>query len=279
MPKYISCLIVMLHSVAAFAEIETNGLDCIIEPHMTAELSSPVSGILQEVLVERGDRIKKGQVLARLNSGVEQAQVNLARARAEMVSEIKAAEARHDLKLRAAHRFGELSKKKLVADSEHDEAQTEEVITNFQSLSAKEEKHIAELEFQRAEQMLKQRSIMSPLTGIVVKRMKSPGEYVEETPLLKIAQIDPLNVEIIAPASMYGKISKGMEALILPEAPQGGKYPAKVVIVDSVIDAASGTFGIRLELPNPDYKILSGLRCSLEFPAADDLKIDVLTAP
>jgi multidrug efflux pump subunit AcrA (membrane-fusion protein) len=52
-----------------------------------------------------------------------------------------------------------------------------------------------------------------------------------------------------------------------------------VVIVDSVIDAASGTFGIRLELPNPDYKILSGLRCSLEFPTVDDLKIDVLTAP
>jgi RND family efflux transporter MFP subunit len=279
MLKYISYILVMLHSAAAFAEIETNGLDCIIEPHMTAELSSPVSGILQEVLVERGDRIKKGQVLARLNSGVEQAQVNLARARAEMVSEIKAAEARHDLKQRAAHRFDELSKKKLVADSERDEAQTEEVITRFQSLSAKEEKHIAELEFQRAEQILKQRSIMSPLTGIVVKRMKSPGEYVEEAPLLKIAQIDPLNVEIIAPASMYGKISKGMEALVLPEAPQGGKYSAKVVIVDSVIDAASGTFGIRLELPNPDYKILPGLRCNLEFPSSDDLKIDVLTAP
>jgi len=255
----------MLSGSVAIAETDTTGLDCMIEPYMTAELSSPVSGILQEVLVDRGDRIKKGQVVARLNSEVEQAQVDLTRARAELMSDIKATEARHDLKERMEKRLGELLKKNMVAFSEHDEAQTEEIVAHYQFMNAKEEKHIAQLEHQRAEKILKQRSIVSPLTGVVVKRLKAPGEYVEETPLLKVAQIDPLNVEIIAPISMYGKITRGMQVYVLPEQPLGGKFLAKVVIIDSVVDAASATFGVRLELPNPEHKILPGLRCSIEF--------------
>lgn len=246
------------------ADIDTSALDCMIEPHMTAELSSPVTGILQEVLVERGDKVEKGQVVAKLNSGVEQSQLDLAMARAKLSSDIKANEARHDLAQRTEKRLSELLQKKLVANSEHDEAKTEEIIAHYQFLNAKEEKYIAQLERQRAEQILKQRSIVSPLTGVVVKRMKSPGEFVEEAPLLKIAQIDPLNVELVAPVALYGKIKLGMQAYVIPEEPLSGRYLAKVVIVDSVVDAASGTFGIRLELPNPDHKILSGLRCSIE---------------
>ena len=57
-----------------------------------------------------------------------------------------------------------------------------------------------------------------------------------------------------------------MKAKVFPEEPIGGKYIARVVIVDQVIDAASGTFGIRLELPNNKYKIPAGLRCQVEFP-------------
>ncbi len=45
------------------------------------------------------------------------------------------------------------------------------------------------------------------------------------------------------------------------DAPVGGSYPAKVVIVDQVIDAASGTFGVRVELPNPKLELPAGLKC------------------
>jgi len=46
----------------------------------------------------------------------------------------------------------------------------------------------------------------------------------------------------------------------------GGTYTAKVVIVDRVIDAASGTFGVRLEIPNPKYELPAGLKCRVIFP-------------
>jgi hypothetical protein len=56
-----------------------------------------------------------------------------------------------------------------------------------------------------------------------------------------------------------------MRAKILPDS---GKYPdliAEVVVVDKVIDAASGTYGVRLELANKDHTIPSGLKCKVHF--------------
>jgi multidrug efflux pump subunit AcrA (membrane-fusion protein) len=53
---------------------------------------------------------------------------------------------------------------------------------------------------------------------------------------------------------------------VRPETPVGGELEAKVMVVDSLIDAASGTFGVRLELPNPGRRIPAGLRCRIEFP-------------
>ena len=57
-----------------------------------------------------------------------------------------------------------------------------------------------------------------------------------------------------------------MKAKMLPEKPIGNQYSAEVVIVDRIIYAASGTFGIRLELPNKKYALPAGLRCQVGFP-------------
>ena len=87
--------------------------------------------------------------------------------------------------------------------------------------------------------------------------------------MLKLAQLHPLHVEIIAPVELWGTILEGMEGEVIPEDPVGGVYYARVTIVDRVIDAASGTFGIRLELPNPDYVLPSGLKCRVRFIAPE----------
>jgi membrane fusion protein (multidrug efflux system) len=102
---------------------------------------------------------------------------------------------------------------------------------------------------------------------VVMERFLSPGEYVENQPVLKLAQIDPLNVEVFAPVELFGTIKVGQQAKVRPEAPIGGSYKAKVVIVDRVIDAASGTFGIRLEIPNPKNMLPAGLKCRVIFPS------------
>ena len=126
---------------------------------------------------------------------------------------------------------------------------------------------MAQLEVVRAEAVLKLRSITSSIDGVVAERNLLGGEYAnEQAPIMTIAQIDPLNVEVFVPVTLYGTIKVGMEATVLGEPPVGGRYIAKVEVIDPLIDARSGTFGIRLLLPNPDNKIPAGLRCKVEFP-------------
>ncbi len=65
---------------------------------------------------------------------------------------------------------------------------------------------------------------------------------------------------------MLGKVKVGMKAEVRPESPVGGVHLGLVTVVDRVLDAASGTFGVRLELPNPKYRLPAGLRCKVRFP-------------
>jgi len=78
-------------------------------------------------------------------------------------------------------------------------------------------------------------------------------------------QIDPLRVETILPAARFGTIQVGQKATVIPEVPGDQLHVASVTLVERVIDPASGTFGVSLELPNPDLSIPSGLNCEVRF--------------
>jgi multidrug efflux pump subunit AcrA (membrane-fusion protein) len=131
-------------------------------------------------------------------------------------------------------------------------------------------RRLADLELQRTSAEVALRTIRSPVNGVVVERFMHPGEFPKQEKILKLAQIDPLRVEVYAPVAMLGKIAVGMTAHVKPEPPLTGEYPAKVTVVDHVVDAASGTFGVRLELPNHDLKLPAGLKCSVRFGKAKE---------
>ncbi|MCM2309627.1 MAG: efflux RND transporter periplasmic adaptor subunit [Sulfuritalea sp.] len=216
-------------------------MECLLEPHLVANVGSPVEGTLNQVLVDRGSAVGKGQVVARLNSSVEAANLELRMAQEEFGK-------------RKVERNKELFSKELISANEKDEIETQT--------------RIAGLEVKQQQQVLEQRSIRSPLNGVVVERFLGPGERVaNEKPILRIAQIDPLNVEVIAPVELFGAIRPGMAADIRLDPLLSGVYKARVVVVDRVIDAASGTFGVRLELSNPGNKVPAGIKCRARFPA------------
>ena len=93
----------------------------------------------------------------------------------------------------------------------------------------------------------------------------SAGERVENRPILKVAQIDPLRVEVVLPATQYGRVQTGMSARVVPELPGASPVTATVTIVDRIIDPASNTFRARLTLPNRGNALPSGVRCKVEF--------------
>jgi RND family efflux transporter MFP subunit len=240
-------------------------LDCLIEPFVVVNLSSPVEGVLERLAVDRGDLVKQGQVLVHLESSLEKAAVESARYRSQMEGAIKTNEARLDFSSKKLGRTEDLFKKDIVPAGDLDEAVTTKIIAERSLLEAMENKRLAELELQRATAALNMRTIASPINGVVVERFLAPGEFAKQTPILKLAQINPLRVEVFAPVSLLGKVSIGMRAEVRPEAPVGGVQTARVTVVDRVVDAASGTFGVRLEIPNPSYKLPAGLKCRMKF--------------
>jgi len=238
----------------------------LFEPHRVIKIGSPSEGILETVDVDRGFFIRKGQVLARLQSGVERANMQLALERAEMEGSIKEKQASSVLFQGKKTRIERLYKKQLASPSEMEEAEANRIVSEMQLKEALENKRLAELEYKHCTEIIKRLIITSPVNGVVVERFLSPGEYVRDQPVVKIAEIDPLNIEVIIPAVQYNSVKVGMHATIIPEAPLSGRYTAVVKVVDRVVDAASGTFGVRLEMPNPSYRLLAGLKCKVILP-------------
>lgn len=126
-------------------------------------------------------------------------------------------------------------------------------------------RRLADLELNRTTAEVAVRTLKSPINGVVVERYMHPGEFPKQERVLKLAQIDPLRVEVYAPVALLGKIAVGMTGLVKPEEPMRGEVQGKVTVVDKVVDAASGTFGVRMEVPNPDMKLPAGLKCTVRF--------------
>jgi RND family efflux transporter MFP subunit len=243
-------------------------LDCIIEPSVEVEIGSPVLGLIESVHAERGDLVEAGQVLVELESGAEKAAAEVARTRASMRGTIQSREASLALGNRRLERASKLFEENALSADLREQSETEAELARLELQQARENQRLASLQHAQALELLKRRTIQSPISGIVVDRGMAPGEVVDDDDtILTVAQIDPLHVEVILPSALYGSIEPGMRAAVVPEFPGDQVHVASVTIVDRVIDAASGTFGVRLELPNPDHAIPGGLHCQVRFDA------------
>ncbi|NRB39413.1 MAG: efflux RND transporter periplasmic adaptor subunit [Pseudomonadales bacterium] len=257
----IFCLFATDSSIAV-----TQEFGCFIEPWKSVEISFPGNGILDAINVEQSQVIKKGQLLAQLDSGLEKANVNLRAAKAAMQDEIKGLTATLAFTQRMSKRLEKLYHKNSIPFSSYDEAKTEVLVTEQRLQTAKNNQRLAKLELKVSQQRLKRRSVKSPIDAVVMDIHKSVGEYIEDEPVLSLAQMNPLRVQVLLPLTFFGKIEKGMHGAIRAEAPMDAKvYVATVVIVDSGVDIASGTFAVQLKLDNSEAKLASGLKCSIKF--------------
>lgn len=248
------------------ADLSQSELDCVIEAKQMVELGSSEQGVVTELAVERGDAVETGAVVARLDSGIQTLAVELARHRAERTVEIKASAERLEYRRREIGRLRKLYEKDIVSTKSLDEAEVERRLAIYNLKAARLEQEMAKLELRLAEERLNRRTIRSPVNGVIVEVTMAPGELAhDQSQLVTIAVIDPLNVEIFAPITLYGTIKRGMLAEVQLENPVGGLYKARVAVVDRVLDTASDTFGVRLELPNADHSIPAGLRCRVRF--------------
>lgn len=247
------------------SEFDLQSFDCLIEPRQLIEVGSSVTGVIEAVHVDRSDFVEAGQVLAEIESKVEQAAVELARMRADMKGDVAAHEASARLSESREARAQRLFAADTLSTESREELEAEAELSHFSLLRAKEQKQLAAAELEQALEVLERRKIRSPITGVVVERLKLPGEVVKEEKVITVAEIDPLYAEVVLPAALFGSLQPGMRAQVTPELDSAGVRVATIDVVDRVIDAASGTFRVRLELPNPDHALPSGLHCQARF--------------
>ncbi|MEG3640595.1 efflux RND transporter periplasmic adaptor subunit [Magnetococcus sp. PR-3] len=210
-------------------------ISCLIEPSLQAAMGTQVEGVLEKVMVDRGDFIRRGQLLAQLSVGVEKAAV--------AYQEVRVAYG-----TRRVDRNKALKRQKLISPQDLDE-----IVTELE---------LSQLELQERKEQLKLRQIYAPFDGVVVDRMRDPGDMIKQELIMNVARIDPLHVELVVPATQLNRFKKGEKRFI--EVPLLKKrFEARVSVIDKVVDAASGTFRVRLVLPNKRHRLSAGLRCKL----------------
>ncbi len=247
--------------------------ECLIEPSQVVELRTPVEGLIEKIHVQRGDFIRRGQPLLELLSNVERSTLEAAKYRMQMDGQIKSARNRLDYATKKLARATGLAQENFASVQAREEAEAERNIAESELLAATENRELAKLDHKRAADALALRSLAAPFNGVVLDRMLNPGDLADagsgRKPALKIAQIDPLRVDIVMPAALIGRVKPGMKAQITAVG-TSGRLNATVKMVDRVVDAASDTFVARLELPNANGAVPGGVRCKAELDGVDN---------
>lgn len=208
---------------------------CLVLPSRDVQLSSPVPGVVLKKVAERGQRVTKGDVLLQLDDRQEFAALAVAKARLDFAE-------------RRLERNQTLLSQNILADQEADELETERAL--------------AELEYKQARTLAGLKVIRAPIDGTVVAMEVDLGEYVGADPILRLAQLNPIKASLVFRSEYLGQIRAG-QAFDLKIQHSDVSASGVVKVIDDLVDPSSGTFGVEIELPNPNFEITPGLRCSL----------------
>ena len=234
--SWLSALLLVLTAVAKAAPIPG-----LILPLYDVEAGTAATGIVSEVLVKEGDTVQQGQPLVRLNDEVEKLELE------------------RSAKILEKARFDHEAAEKLLADK---------IGTREDALKKRIEHDLAVLQQKAAQLRLDQRTIRSPIQGIVVKRDKEPGEAVllHET-VAQIVHIRQVNAQFFLEPAQAQMLQPGqMMRFSVPLMGKPGQIVGKLDFIDPRMDAESGLYRIKLLVDNVKLHLKAGMRVEIELP-------------
>ena len=232
--------------------VMAGGVEAITMPQADIFLGFVGGGLVDEVVVKEGDRVKKGALLARLNDSVERLELARLTALAEDTTRLRAAEAdlaqkRADLKkLQLAREQGATTDMEIEhATLAVTTAALQVLMEEFQQLQHQQNRDVLKAKLDRMR-------IVSSVAGGVEEIKIEAGESVEAlAPVIRVVQNDPLWVDVPVPLTDARALKVGAHVKVLfPDAPQK-PVEGRIIYVATVADAASDTLRIRVEIPNP----------------------------
>lgn len=245
---------------------ERRVLHGLLEPSETATVGMLAEGILLANSAKEGDVVHEGDVIAMLESAVESVALRMSEIQGASTQQIRLAQKRLELAQIEFKRFTDLIRKNAAAEHELVTARLQAEAAEINVAIAMENHELARLRAERDRALFERRILRSPIDGQVIKRHRQPGELVHNlNPLVfDIAKLDPIRVRVDCPGDLIHETSVGDRALIYaPRLPKEG-LAARITFVSPVLDAASDTFLIHIEVPNTEGKLVAGTRLSVE---------------
>ena len=253
---------------ARVAKASAATLGCLIGPMRVADIGSPVTGIVGQINVDIGDSVRQGQPLVVLRSEVEAAGEKSAKTRWGIDADIRSAQASLMLANQRFTRATGLLSEGFVSPQAVEQARAEQEVAVQRVAQSKGQRDVLATDLNVVRAQVEQRTVRAPFDGVITERFRHPGERVEDRPVLRLATLNPLRVDLVVPAARFGQFKLHDLIAVQPELPGVAAANAAVTHVDRVIDAASNTYRVRLSLANPGNKLPAGARCSVDSVAA-----------
>lgn len=250
-------------------DAEERELQGIVRANKSVRVGTVNRGQLAEVNKEEGDEVQAGEVLARLK--YDRAQIEIERAKISIVlAEVKQKQAA----LEMAYYTNEYNEMVKMGDA----VRKDEVLKAEQNMRMAEiNVKVADGEMKMAQEVLNYRQmeleetkILSPIKGIVTKKLVEVGEIYEvgdRLPMFEIIDLDTVKVFVYLPLDCVPKVRLGATVKVKVELSEKTLYEGegRVVYLHPTIDAGSETLLAKIDVPNPKHEIKVGLRAAVTF--------------
>ena len=249
-----------------------------------ATVSAKVTGKVREVLIEEGQQVEAGQVMATLDpvdarAGRDLAAAQLAAAR----SQVAGAEARFQQANAQAQRLDGLADRQLVSRAQYDQAVAERDALRAQLVTARRNVEVAADQLAIADNSVDNTVVRAPFAGVVIAKAAQPGEMISplsagggftRTGIGTIVDMDSLEVEVDVGESYINRVEPGMPVVATLNAYPDWQIPAEVTAIIPAADRGKATVKVRVALKERDARIVPdmGVRVSFleEAPAPDE---------
>ncbi|MCK5113787.1 MAG: efflux RND transporter periplasmic adaptor subunit [Phycisphaerae bacterium] len=259
------CLVDICFSADTNSSARIKLIEAVTHPSYDGMLSFPVAGRVLEVPVKIGQRVKKGQLLVKLDDRVELARLEQLQNESQNEVRVKAAEAQRAQKKLELKRVKQLFAKRAASKTELEQAELEYKTAGYSVDLAKFELAQAGLQYAEMKHQIERMKIVAPCDGFIEKLEVETGESVERAQdVVRLVKIDPLWVDIPVPLKIANALQSGGSIKIYFDEALKDPGEGKIIHVAVVADAALDARVVRIEIPNPKSRP-AGMRVWAKF--------------
>lgn len=244
-----------------------------------ATLASVIPARIAEFACREGDLVKRGDVLLRLDSAVQEARTELTRAAAESTAEVELATLRWRHAQSEAERLHRLSGESSASSKELVDARHGEALALVELEQARFRHEQARRAWVQEQRALEQYTILAPFDGYVSAHLKRVGEAVDQLEgILTLVELNPLEITLDCPLDIAAELAVGDEVFVRPVAPLWAGRSGTVRLVHRVADGASQTVKAKVVVNNDDLAWMVGVKVSIDVGVAARPPVDASRA-